>query len=78
MKLEPNLRSATLNRREVRSSGSPFCFYPFTVLSSIFDALAGGLSSYRTNVSSLIIINDRWNFGISANLFLGRKTRILS
>ena len=52
----------------------PFGFDPFTVFSIIFDALADCLSTDRTNFSILIIVNDGWDFGISANLFLGRIT----
>ena len=55
----------------------PFCFCPLTVFSIIFDSLANCLSTDRPNVSVLIIINDGWDLGISAYLFLGRITRTL-
>ena len=55
----------------------PFCFCPFTDFSVIFDALANCLSTDRTNVSILIIVNDGWDLGISANMFLGSITRTL-
>ena len=55
----------------------PFCFCPLTVFGLVFDALAKCLSTNRTNISVLIIINDGWDLGISANMFLGRITRTL-
>jgi hypothetical protein len=55
----------------------PFCFCPLTVFSIVFDALASCFSTDRTNVSVFIIINDGWDLGISANVFLGRITRTL-
>ena len=53
----------------------PFCFCPLTVFSIFFDALADCLSTDRTNVSVLIIVNNGWDLGISANMFLGRITK---
>ena len=53
----------------------PFCFCPLTVFGLVFDALAKCLSTNRTNISVLIIVNDGWDLGISANVFLGRITR---
>jgi hypothetical protein len=53
----------------------PFCFCPLTVFSVNFNALTNCLSTDRTNVSVLIIVDDGWDLGISANLFLGRITR---
>ena len=55
----------------------PFCFCPLTVFSIIFDLLANCLSTNCTNFPVLIIVNDGWDLGISANLFLGRITRTL-
>ena len=58
-----------------RCNALPFCFGPLTVFNIIFDALADCLSTDRTNVSILIIVNDGWDLRTSANLFLGRITR---
>ena len=48
-----------------------------TIFGLVFDALTKCLSTNRTNISVLIIINDGWDLGISANMFLGRITRTL-
>ena len=55
----------------------PFCFCPFTVFGFFFDTFAKCLSTDCTNVSILVIVNDGWDLGISANMFLGRVTRTL-
>ena len=55
----------------------PFCFCPLTVFGIIFDALAKCLSTNRTNVSVLIIVNNGWDLGLSTNMFLARITRTL-
>ena len=54
----------------------PFCFCPFTVFGFFFDTFAKCLSTDRTNVSILVIVNDGWDLGISTNMFLGRITRL--
>ena len=63
--------------KEGRCSALPFCFCPLTVFGIIFDAIANCLSTSRTNISVLIIVNDGWDLGISANFLLGRITRKL-
>jgi hypothetical protein len=55
----------------------PFCFCPLAVFGIIFDALANCLSTDRTNVSVLIMVNDGWDLGTSASFFLGRITKTL-
>jgi hypothetical protein len=75
MKLEPGFQSAT--GKGGRCNALPFCFCPLTVFSIIFDALANCLGTDRTNVSVLIIVNDGWDLGISANMFLSRITTTL-
>ena len=55
----------------------PFCLCPLTIFGIIFDALAKCLSTDRANVSVVIIVNNGWDLGISANTFLGRIARML-
>ena len=55
----------------------PFCLCPLTVFGNIFDALTKCLSTNRTNVSAGIIVNNGWDLGISANMFLARIARTL-
>ena len=77
MKLEPNFSVSHTNGEGGRCNAMPFCFCPLTVFSIFFDALADCLSTDRTNVSVLIIVNNGWDLGISANSFLGRITKTL-
>ena len=56
----------------------PFCFCPLMAFGLVFDALAKCFSTNRTNISVLVIVNDGWDLGISANMFLGRITRTLT
>ena len=77
MKLEPNFSISHTDREGGRCNVLPFCFCPLTVFDIIFDALAKCLSTNRTNVSVLIIVNNGWDLGPSANKFLARITRTL-
>ena len=77
MKLEPNFSISHTDGEEGRCNALPFCFCPLTVFGFFFDALTNCLSTDRTNVSVLIIVNNGWDLGISANMFLGRITKTL-
>ena len=74
MKLEPNFQSATWMGGRGKWNALPFRFCPLIVFGIIFNALTNCLSTDRTNVSVLVIVNDGWDLGISANFSLGRKT----
>jgi hypothetical protein len=50
----------------------PFKLHPFLVFRLFNGLLSKSLSTHRTNLSLKVIVDDRWYFGVSADLLLCR------